>query len=363
MLHLFNKVYLKHESMFETTSESIMARSERKAHPLAFLVSFEGAELPSFEEMLKDRYENSFDKFWTDLISISPDKKYSVFVDSKVLLELSLQYWKSIFKNPNVESLYRLYSFSILDNKLKSYLLKDSQVSSKKRFNESLHYISKEEFTEVFNNTPVIQCLVDLDKSVLGFENLLANYFATSSSKYKDAFKERLGDLAWASWFDDVQILRSELLTGFYDLNKLLPELKLDLSAPVSIEEEILKNKHLAWMLDPKFEESNMDYILRKYSKDIFVDLNKVMVFAKGASHKKELLTDNQLFFNYQVHLTNLVFDEKFEEFLKQDIEDGFGCQLINDHLQHKANQLFVSFVYDKVRMNELDILKDYELT
>lgn len=362
MLHLFNRVYIKHESMFETVNESLMVRSERKAHPLAFLVSMAGAELPSFEEILKDRYEDSIDNFWKELVLMPADKKYSIFVDSKVLIQLMLQFWKSIFKNPSVDSLFRLYNFSILDNKLKSYLIKDDRVKNKAKFNEAIGYISKDEFIELYNNAPKIQCLMDLDKSALGFEYLLGNYFVPEVAQYKDFFEERLGKLAWSSWFADTQILRGELLTGFYDLNKLLPNLNLNLDEPISIDQTILENKHLAWMLDPKFEENNMDYILRKYGKDIFIDLNQHMVFAKGAESKKGTITDNQLFFNYQVNLTNLVFDENYEEFLKQDIADGFGCQLINDDFVHKANQLFVSYIYDKVRSNEPNVLKEYEL-
>lgn len=296
------------------------------------------------------------------MLLIPADKKYSVYVDSKVLIQLIIQFWKSIFKEPSVDALYRLYNFLILDNKLKSYLLTDDRLRNKAKFNEAIYYISKAEFTEIYDSAPRIQCLMDLDKSILGFECLLANYFVPEASRYKECFEERLGRLAWLSWFSDIQILRAELLTGFYDLNKILPDLKLNLEEPISIEQTILGNKHLAWMLDPKFEENNMDYILRKYGKNIFIDLHQHMVFAKGAESKKNTVTDNQLFFNYQVNLTNLVFDENYEEFLKQDIADGFGCQLINDHLMHKANQLFVSYVYDKVRSNELNNLKDYEL-
>lgn len=343
-------------------NESLMVRSERKAHPLAFLVSMVGTELPSFEEILAENYQGSLDNFWKKLISISMEKKYTVYVDSQVMIRLMLQFWKSIFKEPSVDALFRLYNFSILDNKLKSFLIKDDRTKDKSKFNESIYYLSKEEFLKIYENTPRIECLMELDKSILGFEYLVANYYATGTIKYKDCFEDRIGELAWLSWFDDIQILRSELLTGFYNLNKLLPDLNLNLDEPVSIEQTILNNKYLAWMIDPKFRIDNKAYIIQKYGKKAFNDLNEYMFKATDQKSDGKTITDNQMFFNYQVSLTNFVFDGRFDELVKDEIANGFGSQIINNHLQHKVNQLFVSYVYDKARSNEFDSLQEYEL-
>lgn len=363
MIHLFNNVYLRHENYFETKTASLLLRAVAREHPLARFYGMENSELPDFESILKRDYEDSIEVFWDVLLKKGADQAFLVFTDGAVMNRLLVQYWKSIFKNPTSDGLFVLYNLCVMDNKLKSYLFEDSSFSHKGNLHSDLKYLSRSEFASLFDVTKPSEVLKNADKSQMGFEILLANYFLPNNDRYKRSFEERLGEMAWRTWFEDFHILRSEILNAFYDLKRLFPEISFDFENPMDVETVILSIPQLAWILDPKFELKNMDYILRKYKKDIFIDLCKRLIaLAKEKESRSQVVVDVQDFAIREMTLTELVFEEKYHEFLMSDIRDGFGCSLVNTNMYQQCNQLFPCFIYEKVRNGDVEKLKPFEL-
>lgn len=360
MFHLFNKIYLKHETLFDTSGiESLILTSEKAEHPLGRLIGFETALLPSFSEILEKDFSNSTEVFWESLLKRDSNVRFDVVADSKMLNQTIIEFWKSIFKNPDPESIYRIYQFSVLDHRLKSFLHNDFSKISRNPFYNSTQFISKSEFMELYEKAKVVSVLHEAKKGPFSFEYLLADYLNNPNGRYLKAFKEKVRTLAWKKWINDADVLKAEILNDFYNIKKIAPDIKFNFDDVADIEKRIADEESLSWMLDEKFNEQNADYIRRNYSKEIFLNIHRNMILACPTAAQLPL---QQWYADDQMLLVNLVFDEDFEAFFEIDMTRGFGCSLTGDQLRQKANQIFVSYLYDKMRTKQTDELKAYEL-
>lgn len=351
MVHLFHKVYLMHESFYNTDADQVILLDQPREHPITRTYGIEAGQLPVYSELLEKSFNGSEEEFWSSLLKKDPRKRFNIFADREIQLRLLLQFWKSIFKNPEVDFLYRLYSLLVLDARLKSFLQRDVQFVSAKYLRDQVHFIDKETFGKMYEEAKAIDCLVRMDKSDLSFEYLLADFFRDKNSEYRDAFNNRLQNLSWRAWLNDMEILKGELLNSFYEIHKIVPDGHFDFTEPFDIEAGIRSHPYLSWMLDEKFNDQNVDYIKRTYNKEIFIGLYKNLLTidleAIGATptERKALIIDDD-----QIVQTECVFEGRYQDYLMHDIERGFGCIFTNDHLMHKSNQLLASYIYDCVR-------------
>lgn len=362
MVHLFYKVYLKHESQYDSNHDSYMLFCEKKDHPLKKILDIGDVQVPAFEEEFAEKFSSDYEKFWLFLIQKTKER-FDFYVDSELLHKFLIQFWKSIFKNANANEIYKLHSFYILDSRLKSFLQNDFAFGFRSELQRNVSFLSYEQFEVIYNEMPTVNVLKHADKSAFSFEYLMANYFSNPESQYAKAFKEKVYRLAWKSWVNDTEILKAEILNAFYDIKKLIPSIDIDLSKPQQVEQYLLTNPYLSWMLDKDFNENNPDYIRRNYNKNIFIELHKNMHTSWGASSETvNKISEEKFFIDDQIMQTDLLFDEKYDEYLQKNIDKGFGCIFINDHLRHKSNQIFASYIYEQVRNKQLENLKGYEL-
>ncbi len=360
MFHLFNRVYLKHESLFSSGDvKSLVVMSEKSQHPLGRLLGFETAILPSFYDILESDHGNSIEKFWESILNKEPDTRFELVADSQMLNYLVIQYWKSIFKSPDVEGVFKLYNFFILDSRLKTFIYNDFSSVSRKSLVKSIQFMDKSQFVELYEKLEPVAVLRDAKKDDFSFEYLLADYVFNPQTKYLKGFKEKVRNLSWKKWMGDMDVLKGELLNDFYSIKKLVPSIDFSFDDAIHVEKYFASNESLSWMLDEKFNSRNSDYIRRKYNKNIFLDIFKNMILGSPSA---ENLSFQEWYADDQMLLTNLVFEEDFDAFLHIDMKRGFGCSLTGDHLRQKCNQIFVSYVYDKIRSKQAHELKHYEL-
>jgi hypothetical protein len=363
VFHLFNKVYLKHESLYNSSNAGLIACADKSQHPISRIMGIETAVMPTFDEILQQQYNNDIENLWESLLKQSPNTRFDFLVDAKILSQITIQYWKSIFKNPDLESIYKLHKFFVLDSRLKSFIFNDFSSHSRSDFYNSIKFLSKNDFTELYEKTQVSTVLNSVKKDAFGFEYLLADYFNNPKTRYQKAFKEKVRSLAWKKWANDAEVLKADILNDFYNIKKLVPTIDIQFEAITEVEKHLTNDPNLNWMLDENFNEHNPDYIRRNYSKDIFVNLYRnLFVTWPGGTESLNSLPSAEVFSDDQMALTNLVFDEDFDEFLRKDIARGFGCLLTSDHLRQKSNQIFVSYLYEKIRNKQTDELKHYEL-
>lgn len=357
MFHLFNRVYIEHERWFASLYDHCVIHMQEGNHPVA---RRSGLTLivPSFEDYIKESFQGDIENFWSTLITKPKDKPFMVYVDQGVFDRLQIQFWKSVFQKRSVEEIYRLFKFYYLDNRLKSFLNTENKIRFEDtRFRSDL--MPFEEFNQLFESLPVVNNLVEMDKQSLSFEYLLANYFLDTKSQYAKAFLVRLEDLSWKAFFDNIDILRSEILNSFYDFKKILPEVSLNFDNIEEVESFILSEPKLKWISDPEFNNRNRKYVLNNYSKEDFLSLTREM--AKNWVLYPDITdeeVEKQLECEDHYQLIKCIFEGKFEKLLEMSMAKNFGCIFVSDDMSNKANQILPLFIYDKVRTHKLDELE-----
>lgn len=350
MFHLFDNVYLEHESRYSTKYYHYVLSSQGMKHPALRHTEGHIHNVIPFERFLKDDFGGSEEIFWNSIVENPKNRKLVLFVDDELLLRFQLAYWKSILKNPSVDNIYQLYSYHSLDTKLKRYLYVEESLTHNPDY-QLPDPFKKEVIAEMVNAISPIEVFQKMDKSRVGFELLLANHFL--SEKYRSSFMERLKELSWRAWFDDVEILRSEIINSFYDLKRIFPDASSVLPDVKLTEHFILSEPKLSWVLDPRFGDRDIDYVKKTYSKEMFMELGEsILKFMEGKDNKVE----------EHILPTEYVFEDRYEELLQKNINKRFGCLFVNDQLKQKTNQLLPLLVYEKVRENKVSELSFMEL-
>lgn len=350
MFHLFDNVYLEHESRYSTKYYHYVLSSQGMRHPALRHTEAHIHNVKPFEQFLQDDFKASENVFWNKISENPKNQKLVLFVDDELLLRFQIGYWRSILKNPSADNLYQLYSYHTLDMKLKRYLYVEDSLTNHQDYILP-DQLSKEVFTEKVSSTPPIEAFQKMDKSRVGFELLLANHFLTD--KYRSSFLDRLKELSWRAWFDDVEILRSEIINSFYDLKRIFPHASSIFPDVKLTEHFILSEPKLSWVLDPRFGERDIEYVKKTYSKEMFLELGETILKCMEGK-------DN----NVEEHIlpTEYVFDDRYEDLLNRNINKQFGCLFVNDQLKKKTNQLLPLLVYEKVRENKIPDLSFMEL-
>ena len=357
MYHLFNRIYLDHEKRYHTNHDFTLVYEKEGAHPISRQSSFPFPAVPSFRSYLKEKFNGSEEDFWKDLIMKPSTKKYFLFVDSNLLLNLKLQFWKSIFENLEAENAYKLYKFDCMDSTLKRFMYRNRVGSFYDSSNEER--IDYEEFKSRFEKTVTIKCLSEMDKSEVSFEYLLGDYFFNKNSQYSFAFRSKLKDLSWKIWFNDMEILKSELINSFYDINRVVPSFQFSLDDFSNLENMIIGHPQLKWMLDPEFHDENIDYVKNNYDPDLFIQLAKSfrdLWDLKILSNDPEILSKVQI--QDKILPTEKLFKEQYFELLEENVEKNMGCLFVDEYLRDKANQILPSFIYEKIRNGSTEELQ-----
>lgn len=362
MFHLFNRIYLEHEKWYSSKYEYLFLFQSGGKHPLSRTVDFPFEEIPTFQHYLDDHCSGSEETFWQELINKPRKKKFVLYVDSELYFQFQLQYWKSIFENLSVKDAYELHKFYYLDRHLKKYLFHDRGDVTHSDFEEN-SFLNFSEFADRFDKVPVIEALALMHKGNVSFEYLLGDYYFDKKSKYAAAFQTKLKNLCWKIWFDDIEILRSEIINAFYDIKKVIPTAQFSLDDVISVDQFIRSEPCLSWILDKNFNEDNIDYIKDTYSQDVFIEFPKKF---RQAWDLRISSTDPKILEKITIqdyHLpTEQLFEGKYIEILEDNIQKNFGCRFVDETLRNKANQLLPCFVYDKVRSGKTEELKFLKL-
>jgi hypothetical protein len=364
VFHLFNKIYLEDEKFYSSRYLYDLIATKPKEHPIGRQFGQPFGEIPGFLQYLATNFGSNEDSFWQGLIERDPKKTYVVYLDSTLFTELQLKYWKGIFPHATPEDLYLLYKQYSLDIYLKRHLRADPADNVYDFSGVDAPILNQQKFTKLWEDTPTLQCLREMDKSLLSFEYLMADYFYDPSSPLAPAFLAKIESFAWKSWFNDMEILKGEIANSFYDIHKLFPGLELDVSDITAVKDFLRKDIRIRWMTDPNFRYDNIPYVLSVYDKKIFTDLAENMhknwgVQLKGRSYEEaqEIVVEDQIL---QVEC---LFSKNYFGLLENNIAKGFGCIFINDELRFKTNQIFPCYLYDLKRRNQTAELKGFRLS
>jgi hypothetical protein len=158
---------------------------------------------------------------------------------------------------------------------------------------------------------------------------------------------------------DEINILRSEVMTGVYDYLCIDTKNKTqirDIKENIQDITQILKtDPKYIWLLDEEVIAKNSDYLLSCYSYDTFSEF-------VDHQDKKYSINDNDKFNKKKFvnQFIELAFQEKYLELLKLDIDSGFGSFFFSAQDNHKVNSLLLSYLYGLYRENKIDEIKKF---
>jgi hypothetical protein len=265
---------------------------------------------------------------------------------------LQIEYWKSIFEDLSVDDAHFLHTSYVESRRLVAYNNiigqwdRTSNTWSRANILSEVDFIDKDSFVELYNSIERSPVLTAMDKTSIGVEYLLADYFGDNETPYKSALFDRIKFLTWDNWIDELEHLKYEILSGTIDAGKLDPTINTTVG---NVEEELAKSEMLSWTVDPLFRE-DVDYIRSAYDPAIFVPC-----WAKLAEVWGHDYDDME-------ELNTLINADDYEALLERDIARNYGCSYTSTRFMNKANQSFATWVYECVRKGKTSDLSTFRI-
>lgn len=353
MIFLFNRVYLQHDNRPNCCNGQQRMFITNRVYNIPFAKDPEMMQAARIIGNYKDLSEAEQDYgdrngLWAGLRA--SEEKILVVANRKIIAELLIQYWRAIFKNPTVDSLFMLYNLFV--NSENGHAGCESQYSTnvellgcRDRFVEPLE---RKEFNAIYRDTKPVDTLENLDKDAIPFEYLFINYFAGVHTPYvKELLFKKMDMILRENIAGELCTLKTELFqetNNFYLLNGDRKEELI--TNPIEV---MRKDPRLSWALDDVFEFGNEKAILEKYTikqlRDFMVDH---VTLVKWRLNELELIDH--------------VVEGDYDSVINIDVQRHKSNFFATNTFQKKLNGLLICYAYQLKRLNLLDRLKVYEL-
>ncbi len=355
MFHVFGDVYLDIDAALTTIRYSNLAISSRwsKIDLLDPGLRFVQVHA-SFDDFAKQFLGGDKTKIWSYLNGTKlGDTRNVLYVEPNLYQALQIQYWKSILKNPTVDSVYELHKMFTQDRWFKSFLYDEDSNEQGRVAARELTIMSRETFDKLYQETPVALFLQKLPKHLVSFEYQLADYLRDPvKSPMRQVVLEKVERFTWANWVQELEVLKADLINGIGDINTVLPP---DAQINLSDLDHLLftsfgSNEYLRWMVDSKVSYQNPKYVEATYDRKIFKQLYARVLEAWGAPYED------------MSELIDLIYDHKYEQLLERDVARGLGCVYGAGRYRLRMCQVFLTWAYRMKREGTTSVLGTYEL-
>ncbi len=324
MFHLFNSVYLE----FDGPNEKL----ENKIKSLG----------------LSDKND-----IWPFLYTqFGETSRFVCSMNSQDLLRMQVTFWKNILPHSSEDTVYKLHLLFIEDCKFRAHLPAVAESSIVKAAHMSLKPYSRKEFNQIYESSVQVDFLKRISKEKLSFEYQLADYFYNENSQLKDAVLKKVRHCTWVNWMAELEILKTDILNGITDINRLLPkESWIDVSDSTQLFTQIIGHPYLCWVTDADFSGNNYEYVEKNYNKDIFKFLYSCFynMWQVNGEDMSELI--------------DLIYSHQYETLLHRDVRRSFGSVYSAGRFRNRMNQVLVSTIYKHKRDGNLSALKSFTLT
>lgn len=369
MIHLFKNIYLEDDSQIHATYELQAVSSIAKAHPLSAIFTGAVGHLDPFDQVIKEKYGGEIENFWQELIDKNPPHTYVVFANTNLFVRLLCSYWKSIFASTEVQFFYQLYHFSRIDNELKSLTpmernSREGTGGTRKPNYQPYPALSFEAFQDTFESAPTIKCVQFLNKGFAPIELLIANYFSEIPKKeaLTPMLKKQVMHYAWINWCQDIHDLKTEIVSGFYNLHVMFPQLKVDFTPQFTPKDIVRFSPELQWVIDRDIKPDNAEYIRSTYPIDFFPRIQSIIDKICHVQVKIKGIESKDIDIFNQASQTELLYNEDFDGILRKDVNRGFGSFFLKNEEIDKVNHFLLNHIYKLIQENNILELSKFEL-
>ena len=354
MINLFDRVYLRHDNVLaraEGQKKLIISPKVKEVVYVTDTLQQQQAGILGTYESLSDafHYLGGQDAFWG---SLQTKSKIVIIADRETVATLLIQYWKAIFKQTTVDSLYRLYQLQVNNENLHGHRPTEKRVKlfSPNSTEGDIVKLSLEDFTAIYDKAePAMVSFTNSDRKSLPFEYLLMSYLADPlDNNLNRVLFDKIDKIVRSNIVAKLIGGREELLFETHNYYLLAPggqeELIVD---PI----EYMKNSgHLDWVMDEVFVYGNEDEILKKYS------LDQLRFFFEQI--KRLVVEDESVFM-----AIDLLKQKRYARLIEYDINDHRGNYFGTGAFVNKINGFLVSYIYQLKRLDLMDTARElYEL-
>jgi len=352
MFHVFKDVYLDLDEAFTSLRYDAIVLSNRWTNmrfldPVAKMIH----PYESLQAFADVKTEGDMDAVWAHFYTFKPSTtRLVVYLKPAEYQALQIQFWKSILKNPTVDTVYALHKSFTQDRWFKSFFYDENPQQQARDAGRALRVIPTTEFRRLYSETAISPFLNRMSKISLSFEYLLADYFRDPESTYESVVLNKVKRFTWSNWIQELEVLKADLLNGALDLNNVLPSgHKINTDDPGELFASISTNHYLKWIVDPNIHYSNPEYVEQSYDKEIFKHLYEAVLNLWEAGEDMNELID-------------MIYSHQYAELLDRDVERGLGCVYTAGRYRMRANQVFASWIYGVKRSGDLSPLSAYGL-
>jgi hypothetical protein len=362
MFHLFQRIYLDHDSHVHSRSAMMVLSSKEKPHPISTIAGRSLGSVAAFDQVLKEDFQDSLEVFWKFVISRDPTRDFVLFVDDELYFQFQIQYWRSILAEPSPGTLYELYNVYRTDYELKIPTAVDRGENPSGTYRNLYPRLTQAEFEARIAHIGSSSVLRQANLAEVSIEYLLADFFSDPRSDYREGLKKKVLQMAWRNWFNDIEELRSEVLAGASNLDQLYPDLAPVLRSggdPMAI---LKSDERFAWLHDERFSRRDRHEIRLNYPADYFPTIQALVDrICRIRVRLKGLETEDVDTFN-QASETRLLYADDFEGIIRQDVERCFGSFFLKGRRYADINHFLIGTLYRMVRAGRVEELRRLRL-
>ncbi|MFN8847744.1 MAG: hypothetical protein ACK5V3_16580 [Bdellovibrionales bacterium] len=362
MFHLFDRVYLDHHANLNSKHTLLILSKDSGPHPLSKALNRQFENIESFESFLSQHHEGDIELFWTDLTRKDPNKRFILFCDQVLFLELMIQFLKSLYSSENNHHLFFIYNLYRKDYQLKSMI---THVRGEPRVLSNLDLFPNytfEEFCNLANGLPVSSILQSLSKEKVSYEHVLgAHLNEPEDMNFEDAIKKKVLFFGWRTFCNEINGLKSEISRSLTNIHLVFPGLKYDENEnPLDY---CKAHPELSWIFDPMIKPEFANHIKKTYASYFFPRI-QLYLFRQQL---QDFFGDNYHFDALKpegdINRINYLFNSDFKKILELDMKRGLGSSFFKGETFFNTNHLLINHLYNLRLENNSEKLKPFKLS
>lgn len=350
MINLFKKVYASYDvDMRSGKTQKRLFISDRK-YPYPITKNSEEREalgiLGHYDDVNKFLEDNGgLESVMYMLFNL--DQKLCVIATHELATLLSISLFKSVTKNPTVESAYLYYRSTYAHQRAMS-------VQSISDFDNNLAFrgefptlFTVEEFAAIYDKSVVCVGLQDIDPADLPIEMLMPNYFANPQARTKLnlAFLNKYRAIALENAIFRIRMARKVIMTDSVPVSNFLGR-EVD---EIDALNELIADPRTSWLADPALGLYSEEEATKKYSiKKLLEIYDTIEALLRTEMEERAVLRH--------------VGSGDIAGLVELDTEDQKGNFIGTEHFVSKVNGIFINRCYQEKRKGNTAFFEQFAL-
>lgn len=282
MFHLFNKVYLKHESAMKMTRDRIVISSLYGAVDTASIPF--SATTPSspvyrarsIEQLLNGHFDGSMERFFTYLLGLPADRRMTIYCDVSTAMTILTFLWKTMYVSEPVDTymtLRRLHLMHLLEGHASgapSFVSLEPPVlvSVRASIEEELN---RNDAADIWASVQPMSLTRTQREQIIraaSIELQLATTLATPKWRYSMETQHKfIRMLKKQCVYDFLLDVKYHVLGALFCFSSYEPTTTFD-PMTQTVDDLVALHPEYSFLTDPMFHYDNIDYVVKTYSLD-----------------------------------------------------------------------------------------------